>query len=346
MEARADKSAFRMSWVANAARSVFLSVPRVQIQKLDVMLTETCNLDCWMCDFARGKGLTKSLPLTPAELLQLLQQPLFSRLSTLTFTGGEPFAHPDVAQYYLSVNRSLGHVRINFSSNSTLLNKMLNVFENVNDWKKMGLLVSIDGLTKHDVQRGTKGSLTRTVQNIDHLREKFPKLSVTLKFTITPLNYDEIYSTYQFASGKGYLMTVKMLEYNEFYTNKLKSESDRLKFVFTADQINSISAQLKTILSHAPVTSNLRRIAEIREVLDSLSSEWRRPGKCLTPTKGGFLDCDLNLFTCKEYAPVLNLRADSLDELIAAPQVHTICQHERQNSGQCTRCTSQMKIQR
>lgn len=347
METKTEKPAVRTSGANRATKSGFLPtpIPRVQIQKLTVMLTETCNLDCWMCDFAKSKGLTKSLAMTPTELVELLQHPVFNRLSVITFTGGEPFAHPNVAQYYLLIKRSLGHVHVNFSSNSTLFARMLSVFKTVGDWRKVGLLVSIDGVTKHDLQRGTRGSLAKTIANLDRLREHFPDLSITLKFTITPVNYDEIHATYKWVSEKGYSMTMKMLEYNEFYTSKLKIASDQERFVFTPEQLDSIRAQLEAILCHVPRRSGPRRTAEIREVLDSLSPEWRRPGKCLTPTKGGFLDCDLNLFTCKEYAPVVNLRTSSLDELAAAPQLHEICLHERQNSGQCTRCTSQMKIQ-
>lgn len=319
--------------------------PRIQIKKLTLMLTETCNLDCWMCDFAKSKKLTKVLSASPAELTHLLMHPVFAHLKVVTLTGGEPFAHPQVRDYYLSLRRAFDHLHIYFSSNGTLLPKMVSVFDTVENWNSIGLFVSIDGVAKHDVQRRTEGAFVKTAKNLEMLRSRFPKLDITLKFTITPMNYDDVWATYRWACDERYSLTIKMLEFNEFYTNKLRIESDREKFNFTPDERKSISAQLGSVLADVPPGSNPRRVAEIRELLDSLSPEWRRPGKCLTPTKGAFLDCDLNLFTCKEYPPIINLGTAGLDDVAAAPGFHEICRHERQNTGHCTRCTSQMKMQ-
>ncbi len=199
-------------------------------------------------------------------------------------------------------------------------------------------------MLRHDEQRGKQGSFEKTFGNLEALRKRYPELSITLKYTITPVNYDELLKSYEFLSGHGYRFTAKMLEYNPHYTNKLTGAIEDRATGFTTGQVSEIKRQLEAILALAPRgRRHARRVAEMQEVLDSLDPQWRRPGRCSTPKNVAFLDCDLNLFTCKEYGPVVNLQEERLDDLSKRSQFQDIVAHERQNSGQCTRCTSQMK---
>lgn len=316
----------------------------MRIQRLTLMLTEICNLDCFMCDFAKSKRLTKVLPLTPAEVVALLAHPVFeSSLRTLTFTGGEPFAYPRILPLYQAIRDAYPSLRCNFSTNCTLPNKMFPVLDEVRRWDKAGMLVSIDGIEKHDEQRGKDGSFAKTIANLEAIRQRYPELSITIKFTITPINYGELQATYEYLSPRGYRFTVKMLEHNPHYTNKLTAGRGRDEFSFRPEQLAAIERQLKAIIAQAPAGANYARRQEMKDVLASLAPDWTRRSRCAAPTDVGFLDCDLNLFTCKEYPPVLNLGVDSLDRLTAQPQFHAICDHERHNTGKCTRCTSQMR---
>lgn len=315
-----------------------------RIKRLTIMLTEICNLDCWMCDFAYSKKLTKVLPLTPQELTQMLGHPVFRHsLRTLTFTGGEPFAHPNLPEIYAAIRDAYPDLRCNFSTNCTLLPKMLPVFDTVKNWKKAGMLVSIDGIERHDQQRGKEGAFSKTFANLEAIRKRYPELSITLKFTITPINYDELHKTYDFFNNRGYRFTAKMLEYNPYYTNKLSQDQSGTEATFTPEQLESIEKQIKAILANAPRGRNILRIREMEEVLNSLQSGWVRSGRCAVPTDIAFLDANLDFFTCKEYPPVLNLGEGSLDQLNAQPQYNQVREHERCNTGKCTRCTSQMK---
>lgn len=321
----------------------------VNIRRLTVMLTEICNLDCWMCDFAKSKRLTKVLPYSPAGFVELLSHPGFSQLKTLTFTGGEPFAYPEILPLYQGLAKAFPQLRCNFSTNCTLLPKMLPVFDAVENWNKVGMLVSIDGMQRHDEQRGKDGAFDKTLANLEEIRRRYPQLAITLKFTITPVNYDELLDTYEFLNARGFRFTVKMLEHNPHYTNKLAvaglpgEDGGSEPVVFSEEQLASIEQQLKTILERVPRARNSRRVAEIEEVLASLAPDWTRAGRCASPSDVAFLDCDQNLFTCKEYAPVINLAGQDLSELTAAEQYRQIVEHERCNTGRCTRCTSQMK---
>lgn len=316
-----------------------------KVRRLTLMLTEVCNLDCWMCDFAKSKKLTKLLSLSPEALVELLQHSVFQgSLQTLTFTGGEPFANPNIKSYYKFISNAYPEIRCNFSTNCTLLPKMLPVFDLVTDWNKVGMLVSIDGIEKHSLQRGKEGSFEKTFSNLEAMRTRYPQLSITLKFTITPVNCDELFKTYDYFTKLGYRFTVKMLEYNPFYTNKLAVKNEQKDDTsFTLEQLSDVEKQLKLILKSIPKDGSKFRAREIKEVFNSLDANWVRKKRCVTPRESMFLDCDLNVFTCKEYKAVLNLDNESLDQLYDSSQYDIIHQHEKNNTGECTRCTSQMK---
>ncbi len=310
------------------------------------MLTEACNLDCWMCDFARSKGLSKMTPLDPEGIADLLSHSLFSpSLRMLTFTGGEPFSYPKIADLYGRLRRAYPHLRINFSTNGTLYQRMEPVLAQVQDWTRIGILTSVDGIAKHDRQRGSEGSFGKTVATIERLRARYPRLPITIKFTITPLNYDEVETTYNYFAARGHRFTVKMLENNPYYTSKLSADQHKADFNFQPAQLDAVGAQLRSILAQRVSRSSALRRSEMREVLDSIEPNWHRRGRCATPQRGAFVDCDLNVFTCKEYPPVLNLHTGSLDDLAQSPMFSHIQGCEATNSEHCTRCTSQMKIQ-
>jgi len=314
------------------------------VQKLNLMLTESCNLDCWMCDFGKRNKRMKRLPLSPDEILTLLQHPVFAdTLKSLTLTGGEPFMYPDIEELYLALRDRRPDLKVNFSSNTTLLSKMTKVFDHVRDWQKVSLFVSIDGIEKHDEQRGKDGSFELTFGNIEALRARYPSLGIQVKFTITPVNYMELEKTFQFFQSRNYRITAKMVENNPNYTNNLSFQRHIADFGFKPDQLESVRTQLRSIIKAWPRAKDRRRL-EVDEVLESLEPKWRRPDRCQTPQKGGFIDCDLNFFSCKEYGAVLNLKTQDLSEREASPGYKLVVENEKCNAGQCTHCTSLLKM--
>ncbi len=318
-------------------------VPKVRFRHLSIMLTELCNLDCWMCDFARSNGLNNNLSLSADEMVNLLRHKYFRSLVSLTLTGGEPFSYPEILPLYRMLRDNYPNLHINFSSNTTLIKRMVKLFSEVNNFKKVHLLVSIDGIDAHDQQRGSDGSFIKTTQNLEMLREMFPSLGITIKFTITPKNYHELEETHEYFASRAYDFTAKALENNPYYTNKLSYDQHKSDFTLSPFQIQSIKQQLENILRKSNNRTN-KRHWELREQLMSLDNDWNRNNTCLTPSQGVFLDADMNLFTCKEYPPVLNLKNETLDVLENHINLKNILEHEYNNTAHCTKCTSQMRI--
>ena len=325
---------------ALSARPV--AAPTPAFQSLTVMLTELCNLDCWMCDFAVSKGLREQLPWSADEFLRFIAHPYFGGLHSIGFTGGEPFAHSEVRELYERLVQERPTLSLSFSSNATLLKPMQETLALTRDWSRFKLFTSIDGVETHDVQRGRRGALEKSLGHIEALRQRFPELVVEVKFTVTPVNHAELLAAYRLITARGLDFTAKMIEVNPNYTSQLSFESHSQSFQLTPAQLDTVRAQLDTLLGEARTVSP-RRLAEMTELRESLEPGWRRSGRCTLPRSGAFLDARLRLFTCKEYAPVLDLGKQTLDDLPRSTPYAAVHEAERANAQACTRCTSQLK---
>lgn len=324
-------------------RLIPLGKPAPGFRSITIMLTEFCNLDCWMCDFAHSKGLREANQWSSEEYVAFLEHPFFSNLSSIGFTGGEPFAYAGIKELYGKLQQHFPDAFINFSSNATLLKPMIDTFSLTRDWNRTYLYTSIDGVDTHDLQRGKKGAFIKSMNNLSAMRERFPELGIDVKFTITPVNYKELYRAYKYVSGCGFNFTAKMVENNPYYTNVISSDSHTTDFQFKKHEIELIAKQLHDILSDAGQVISDSRRQEMKELLSSLDPDWCRKGRCTAPTQSVFLDARMNLFCCKEYPPVLNLNESSLDEITSSSAYFDAIAAERKNQSPCLRCTSQLK---
>lgn len=324
-------------------RLMSIGTPEPRFRSITIMLTEFCNLDCWMCDFAYSKGLREANKWSPEEYIVFLEHPFFKDLSSIGFTGGEPFAYPGVQKLYSNLKQRFPDAFINFSSNATLIKPMLETFSLVDDWSRTYLYTSIDGVETHDVQRGKKGAFIKSMENLSTIRERFPNLGIDVKFTITPVNYKELYDAYQHVTERGFNFTAKMVENNPYYTNIISSDSHATDFRFKKHELELVAEQLQSILkdTHQKVSNSRRQ--EMEELLSSLDPEWCRKGRCMAPTQSAFLDARMNFFGCKEFPPILNLNDHSLDEITSSDAYLHAISAEQKNHSPCLRCTSQLK---
>jgi organic radical activating enzyme len=317
----------------------------ILVDSLTIVLTEVCNLDCWMCDFAKSKKLTKVNPLGVDGIIDLLKQPEFSQLKVLTLTGGEPFVYPEIKKLVQTLHVAFPSLHIYFSSNCTQTKKMHDVFDNIRSWPKTKLFISIDGIKKHDVQRGQEGLFIETMDKIQTVRTKYPELKIVIKYTVTPINFDELQNTYRYFCEREFDFRGKLIEVNHNYTSKVNYAEHNSTFRLREEQVFALTKQLDQIIEHQrSLPKNHESIwlgwTELRE---SLAIDWQRNSACKAPTKSGFLDCDLNFYTCKEYFPVANLSQGQIGQALDLSKIQQIVACEKDNSGHCTQCTSPMR---
>lgn len=131
-----------------------------------VELTTECNLRCLHCYNESGQ---KKASITKKNLVNICQSLKEAKQDRITFSGGEPFLHPDLLEYiYYCREQGLDVAII---SNATKITK-----EIIDKLPKEGISfqISLNGTTDiiHDMLCG-KGSYIKTMKGISLLQEKF-----------------------------------------------------------------------------------------------------------------------------------------------------------------------------
>lgn len=162
-----------------------------------VELTYRCNLDCFFC--YNDLGLT-GRPLDDEQYFQLFEDLAAMQVMNLTFTGGEPLAHPSFLAFGRRA-RELGFV-VRIKSNGHALRGDLarRVREEVDPFL---IDVSLHGAhpETHDRQTRVAGSFERLVSNLRELRSL--GLRVKLNGTLTRWNEDELEAMFELADSLG-----------------------------------------------------------------------------------------------------------------------------------------------
>ena len=135
--------------LAKFARNVIVSSDRPLLAQ--VVITRYCNLDCSYCnEFDKV-----SMPVMTADLIARIDAIAALGTASITFTGGEPLTHPDLA---LLVARARGRGMLcTLISNGFLMTK--GWIEALNDAALNGLQISIDNITPDSVSKKSLKSL-------------------------------------------------------------------------------------------------------------------------------------------------------------------------------------------
>jgi MoaA/NifB/PqqE/SkfB family radical SAM enzyme len=174
-----------------------------------LILTESCNLKCLMCDIGQKherKQENGFSPLTDAiargeELMNLNDwKALLDDIAAMNghplvlLTGTEPFLYPqilDLLDYGLSLN-----LNFHITTNGTLLSRFADrLVELSTKPDSLRITLSIDGIGEvHDTIRGVKGTFNRVLEGLKALDDKKVRLKkrwpeVTINYTISNHNY-------------------------------------------------------------------------------------------------------------------------------------------------------------
>lgn len=280
-------------------------------------LTNRCNLKCRMCDIWKEEP-KKDFSL---ELFKnILSDKKLKKVKCISLTGGEPFMINHLECYYLVVRDYLPKSFINISTNGYFCERIIEFLNTVNV-KKTFITISYDGLYSHDRIRGVKGSATKLRDTCIVIKEKFPKLELTLKFTITPLNYKEVFDTAVYVSSLKIPFHIKMIEELNCHQNRQKPSGK--KGVFDEKSIVSIVDQLKAVLATG-IDVNKRYLRDLIK---------KSTKKCLTcnwSTKTWFIGLDGKVFLCRKKDSIGNITEYTISELLNSRK-HELVMHQIRN---------------
>ncbi len=133
-----------------------------------MQITERCNLHCAHCFVSAGReGLDLALEDLRERVLPRLRA---ARVSRVTLTGGEPFAHPDVVDI-VRVARGL-RMGVTLCTNGTLVSE--EAMDTLAALGRVSVNVSLDGFSArgHGKFRGAPASFERTVATVRALGER------------------------------------------------------------------------------------------------------------------------------------------------------------------------------
>ncbi len=165
---------------------------------LIVFVTAKCNLLCKHCFYteeiqnAKGK---KELTLDEYRLIARKAGPL----TNLNFTGGEPFVRADLADIVAAFRECTGVPFVGITTNGLLRERLLETVERICAqpgpyYLKLG--VSLDGFEGvHDKTRDRVGAFQetlRTIEALQPLRRRYPRLMLYVSTTVTKYNKGEI----------------------------------------------------------------------------------------------------------------------------------------------------------
>lgn len=158
----------RIAQTGVAASCYFRTTTVAPERKALVQVTERCNLHCAHCFVSAGReGLDMSLQQVREAVLPQLRE---ARVSRLTLTGGEPFAHPDLVPIVRAA-RSLD-MTVTVCTNATLVEP--GAIDELAELGGVSLNVSLDGFaaTSHGRFRGAPASFAVTRDTMRAIGER------------------------------------------------------------------------------------------------------------------------------------------------------------------------------
>ncbi|MFQ6110364.1 MAG: radical SAM protein, partial [Candidatus Aminicenantales bacterium] len=174
------------------------------IGRLDMELTERCNLNCIHCyiNLPADDPAARKREMTTDEIKDILNEAASSGCLSVRFTGGEPLLREDFEELYLSARR-LG-LKVLIFTNATLITPHLaELFSRIPPLEKIE--ISLYGMKKKSYEAVTRtpGSFEAARQGIRLLREK--NIPFVLKSALLPPNKGEVEEFENWASTIGWM---------------------------------------------------------------------------------------------------------------------------------------------
>lgn len=168
----------------SAASCYFRSSVDPPNRKALLQITERCNLFCAHCFVSAGNfGDTMAIETIKHLVIPRLKQ---CHVISVTLTGGEPFAHPDIIEIVQSI-RATG-MEVSICTNATITTEQQ--IETLAAIGNVHINVSLDGFRpeSHGKFRGDKESFNKTIETIE-LLSRYGLLKGLL---VTPNNLADI----------------------------------------------------------------------------------------------------------------------------------------------------------
>jgi len=166
--------------------SYYIGRPFYAPDSVSIVVTEKCNLKCYMCDFWKHSAANENV-LTLSEFKMLFEDLSASGIKTVQLTGGEPFLRKDLIDI-LKLAKACG-LKTVVVTNGTLINEAnaLEVVENTDLF-----YISLDSPlgAQHESIRGVPGIFEKVKGSVrlltNQIKQKGLKTRIVFTVTMSP----------------------------------------------------------------------------------------------------------------------------------------------------------------
>lgn len=293
----------------------------MNFKSLNIEIVDICNLHCQMCDIWQNKNAHF---ITIDDINNILLWANIWKDLDICLTGWEPFLHPKIINL-IEHTHALGYSVNTISTNGMFLEKSIKLITQLRK-KHISIPdfhISIDGMQViHDTQRGSPGSFKKSIECIQKLSQLWVK--VKIKYTITPLNINDIFKCDQLAKKLSVDILYKLVESDENYTNRNNTPS-----LLNNKQKDAIAIILKKIhKSNNTYMQNMLFFMEHNLL----------PFDCKTPHTNLFIMAKWDVYTCTKYPKIWNIKDKSINEIFGNSTHRSII--KKVEEIHCSKCFS------
>lgn len=272
------RSPFKEKYLKHQDIKYLNSVKAIEIKKhnakepfitvVNLNANDICNSKCVMCNIWEQK---QGFEITPEQLENILQNPLFKNVKHIGVTGGEPTLRQDLPQLYESIIKSIPDIIglsiiTNCIKEKDVIDRIDKVIEVCKKYNKtFSMMVSLDGYGKtHDLIRGRDGNFESAINVINYFTKKGIPLAIGC--TISKQNVWEMDDLLDFIKSSNIYGRFRVAEFIKRLYNDNKSEVIRN---FDEDErYNLMLFFYKLIVTFAKDETCIRTYKSIINILD------------------------------------------------------------------------------
>lgn len=300
---------------------------------IDFVVTYSCNSKCLLCDIWKCENKKfKDLPMNIFK--SILEESCLRGLMSINFTGGEPFLRKDLYELYNLAKIKYPFRYVIISTNGLLTENIMNFLDKIKKKNKLGLVISMDGIEDYEKLRGIKGGFNKVNRTIDEIKEKYLWVRLTVKFTISPWNYDSILNVYNYSKEKQIDFIIKIVENIQEYTTPFRHRINKNRFYFNKSKKRAIIKQLKILRKDQLKRLKFKEATFTNNIMEYLSNKNYILPDCMSRFYSVFIMQNGNVYTCREFKPIGNIYNANLKEMWKSKIAKNICYSE------CSNCCS------
>jgi len=319
-------------------------------EELHIELTYRCDSQCIMCDLwdYQKRFPEEKREITLDEIKHFVEESThLKKIKTVVLSGGEPFLCKELREICGYFIRKFPSISLGILTNGLETKTIIDTTKQILDKYKpkyLWLGSSLDGIGEtHDrirSKRGAFSSLEKTIQAC-----KREGINITLTFTISTYNFDQLIPAKKFADSYGL----------EFYIQFAvpKEIRERSVFNFTASQLSKIETDLYTIMQAEIRDKNYKNLLQtlrgdsyqglvtklyyLSHLVRHQKSPKRYFRKCVSGTRFAMLSPFGDLYFCPglKYGSIGNIREEKFDNLWTSKKAESIREFVAQELCHC-----------